>query len=142
MQEAGIIKFKCATIAEAEMLALVEAEDVLLAYQPVGPKSKRLLDLIQRYPGNEVFLPIDNEETASELSNRFKQSGHLIPVYIDLNIGMNRTGIVPERALPLFRHCKTLSGIEVVGLHAYDGHIRDYDFNLREKRCDEPSQKL
>src|SRR5690242_12619441 len=38
MLEAGITKFKCATIAEAEMLGLSGAPDVLLAYQPVGPK--------------------------------------------------------------------------------------------------------
>src|SRR5215218_7702365 len=38
--EAGIIKFKCATIAEAELLGITLAPDVLLAYQPVGPKLK------------------------------------------------------------------------------------------------------
>jgi D-serine deaminase-like pyridoxal phosphate-dependent protein len=41
MLEAGIKKFKCATIAEAEMLAVSGAPDVLLAYQPVGPKAER-----------------------------------------------------------------------------------------------------
>jgi D-serine deaminase-like pyridoxal phosphate-dependent protein len=33
----GITRFKCATLAEAEMAALAGAVDVLLAYQPVGP---------------------------------------------------------------------------------------------------------
>ena len=42
---AGISKFKCATIAEAEMLALCKAPDVLLAYQPVGPKLDRFVKL-------------------------------------------------------------------------------------------------
>src|SRR5687767_10696148 len=42
MLQAGIKKFKCATIAEAEMLGNEGAPDVLLAYQPVGPKAKRL----------------------------------------------------------------------------------------------------
>src|SRR5437764_4717326 len=36
--EEGISKFKCATIAEAEMLGMAGAPDVLLAYQPTGPK--------------------------------------------------------------------------------------------------------
>src|SRR6187402_437697 len=44
--EAGIHKFKCATIAEAEMLAMTGAMDVLLAYQPVGPKLQRYASLI------------------------------------------------------------------------------------------------
>src|SRR5688572_21275392 len=39
MLQAGIKKFKCATIAEAEMLARAGAPDVLLAYQPLGPKA-------------------------------------------------------------------------------------------------------
>src|SRR6476469_3327135 len=42
MLDAGINKFKCATIAEAEMLATAGAKDILLAYQPVGPKANRL----------------------------------------------------------------------------------------------------
>src|SRR5688572_22791276 len=39
----GIQKFKCATIAEAEMVASCGAPNVLLAYQPVGPKLQRLV---------------------------------------------------------------------------------------------------
>src|SRR5688572_20772122 len=36
MLKAGITKFKCATIAEAEMHAQSNAADILLAYQPLG----------------------------------------------------------------------------------------------------------
>src|SRR5438552_17605968 len=50
MLDAGITKFKCATISEAEMLAMINAPDVLLAYQPVGPKINRLLQLFKQYP--------------------------------------------------------------------------------------------
>src|ERR1700709_2767440 len=42
----GITKFKCATIAEAEMLAMVKAPNVLLAYQPTRPKVLRFMQLI------------------------------------------------------------------------------------------------
>ena len=44
----GITKFKCATIAEAEMTAGCGAPEVLLAVQPVGPKVSRLIQLIQK----------------------------------------------------------------------------------------------
>src|SRR5919202_1186667 len=47
--QAGVRKFKCATIAEAEMLAQAGAPDVLLAYQPVGAKMGRLIALIKHY---------------------------------------------------------------------------------------------
>ena len=50
MLDAGITKFKCATIAEAEMLGGIKAPNVLLAYQPTSTKAKRLLQLVQQYP--------------------------------------------------------------------------------------------
>src|SRR4051812_43854359 len=50
MMEAGITKFKCATIAEAEMLASVNAKDVLLAYPVTGPKIQRWMKLVKDYP--------------------------------------------------------------------------------------------
>lgn len=49
---------------------------------------------------------------------------------------MNRTGIQPENALQLFLFCQSQQGLTPVGLHAYDGHHRDADLNVRTKGCD------
>src|SRR5690349_6100154 len=43
--EAGITKHKCATVAEAEMVAGCGASDVLLAYPVVGPNCGRVARL-------------------------------------------------------------------------------------------------
>ena len=75
MMDAGIQKFKCATIAEAEMLAMTGAKDVLLAYQPVGPKAKRLLALTIKYPATQFSCLVDNEQTALALSAIFELTG-------------------------------------------------------------------
>src|SRR5215469_8335411 len=48
--DAGITRHKCATIAEAEMLASCGVPDVLLAYQLVGPNCARMARLAQAYP--------------------------------------------------------------------------------------------
>jgi D-threonine aldolase len=137
MLEAGIKKFKCATIAEAEMLATAGATDILFAYQPVGPKILRLTELSDEY--NQVLFSclVDNIESASYLSTEFLKIGKVIPVYIDLNVGMNRTGIIPAQALALFQQLQPMRGIRVAGLHVYDGHIRDADYQQRKKKCDE-----
>lgn len=137
MLKAGIKKFKCATIAEAEMLAIAEAPDVLLAYQPVGPKANRLTTLVKQFPSTNFSCLIDNINTAKHLSEICQQQNLSIPVFIDLNVGMNRTGIIPADAFSLFENCQPLKGIFITGLHAYDGHIRDVDLNTRKKRCDE-----
>lgn len=137
MLKAGIRKFKCATIAEAEMLATAGAPDVLLAYQPVGPKVSRLLVAVQQFPSTRFSCLIDNISAAKSLSDLFSSFNIRIPVFIDLNVGMNRTGIIPAEALNLYQQAHALPGIDIVGLHAYDGHIRDTDLNIRRQRCDE-----
>lgn len=137
MMDQGIYKFKCATIAEAEMLALIGAPDVLLAYQPVGPKVSRLIELIQKFPTTLFGCLVDNLNSASYLSEQAEKKGLKIFVYIDINVGMNRTGILPENTTELFASCLTLKGIEIKGFHAYDGHLRDTDLEIRRAKCNE-----
>ena len=74
MMTAGIYKFKCATIAEAEMLGITKAKDVLLAYQPVGPKLKRFIQLIKKYPGTLYACLTDNLITANEHVRRLSDN--------------------------------------------------------------------
>jgi D-threonine aldolase len=140
MQAAGIQKFKCATIAEAEMLAMINAQDVLLAYPIIGPKTKRLKALKNQYPNTHFSCLIDNFEAAKNISEAFLND--TISVYIDLNVGMNRTGILPENSLLLYQKCQNLKGIDIIGLHAYDGHIHDTDLGVRTNRAKEVSETL
>lgn len=138
MLAAGIRKFKCATIAEAEMLAQCGAPDVLLAYQPLGPKLKRFVALIRHYPQTRFSCLTDNIPAATEQSNRFAAESLVVPVYIDLNVGMNRTGIVPgSGAIALAEQIRQLPGLSLSGLHAYDGHIRDADYEKKKALCDD-----
>ncbi|MDQ6609190.1 MAG: D-TA family PLP-dependent enzyme [Bacteroidota bacterium] len=137
MMEAGITKFKCATIAEAEMLGISKAKDVLLAYQTVGPKANRFISLIKKYPQTKFSCLIDNAKSAQDISKKAILNKLAVSVFIDLNVGQNRTGILPEKAVKLYKACKLLHGINIVGLHAYDGHIYDSDFEVRKQKADE-----
>lgn len=138
MMEAGIKKFKCATIAEAEMLGMCKAPDVLLAYPPNGPKLERFVSLIKKYTNTLYSCLVDNEQSANKISEVAAARDINIHVYIDLNIGMNRTGIKPgKKAVTLYELCANLKGIKVIGFHAYDGHIRETDIEKRAALCDE-----
>lgn len=137
MMDAGIIKFKCATIAEAEMLAMEHAKDILLAYQPVGPKMQRLLRLVQKYRQTTFRCLTDNLDSAQALSTLFADSNDTIDVLIDLNTGMNRSGIKPSSAFDLAQQVTKLAGIRLFGLHAYDGHLRDTDLEQRQYKSDD-----
>ncbi|MDP4283422.1 MAG: D-TA family PLP-dependent enzyme [Bacteroidota bacterium] len=136
MMRAGIHKFKCATIAEAEMLAMAKAPDVLLAYQPEEPKLKRLISLIGLFPDTLFSCLVDNIVSAKIIAETAMENGIEIPVYIDLNVGMNRTGIIPgDKAIALYKQCADFNGIKPIGLHEYDGHIRTNDFQKRTIEC-------
>lgn len=138
MIDAGINHFKCATIAEAEVLGMLKAKDVLLAYQVLGPKLNRFIDLIRNYPDTTFSCLCDNETAAKEQAGTFTAAGLTVPVYIDLNIGMNRTGIVPgPEAQKLYEFISVSSGLDAAGFHAYDGHMRHPDINERKKLCDD-----
>jgi D-serine deaminase-like pyridoxal phosphate-dependent protein len=132
---AGITKFKCATIAEAELLGQCRAPDVLLAYQPVGPKATRFIALMERYPATQFACLVDNFAAATPLNALANAAGLTVRVFLDLNVGMNRSGITPAAAFDLYQQCANLTHLEVVGLHAYDGHIHDEDLAVRTARC-------
>jgi D-serine deaminase-like pyridoxal phosphate-dependent protein len=136
MLQAGIRQFKCATIAEAEMLAVCGADDVLLAYQPIGPKTVRIAALVKKYPGTRFSCLIDNHKAAAGIAQVFTAHGLEMPVYLDLDTGMGRTGISVENAYELYKYALEIRGIIPVGLHAYDGHIRDVEFEERWNRCE------
>jgi D-threonine aldolase len=132
MMEAGINKFKCATIAEAEMLGMCGAKDVLLAYPLSGPKVDRFIGLIKEYFNTHFSCLVDNIPSAINISNSAIANDLTIDVYVDLNIGMNRTGIKPGKsAIALYEECARLKGIEIKGFHAYDGHINESDMEQR-----------
>lgn len=136
--EAGIDKFKCATLSEAELLARCGAADVLLAMQLTGPGLDRYISLLQRYPETRFSTLFDCEKTLRLLSGRAAEAGLTAGLYMDLNTGMDRSGIQPgNEALELYIKANTMAHLDIRGLHAYDGHLRHEQFEERKKACDE-----
>src|SRR5437588_6897477 len=67
--DAGITKHKCATVAEAEMLASCGAPDVLLAYNLVGPNRGRMAELVGAFPQTRFSVLADHPAAARALSD-------------------------------------------------------------------------
>jgi D-serine deaminase-like pyridoxal phosphate-dependent protein len=139
----GIRQFKCATIAEGELLGLQGAPDVLLAMQPVGANVNRFFKLIERFPTTTFSTIVDNQQSIQEIGECALVKRCEVAIYLDLNVGMNRTGIAPaEEAALLFEHIRQHQGLIAKGLHVYDGHIRNHDLAARKKECDAAFQKV
>ncbi|MGX5818768.1 D-TA family PLP-dependent enzyme [Chitinophaga lutea] len=149
----GITRFKCATFAEAQMLAEAGAKDILMAYQLNSPTAEAFAMLAFRFQKIRFASLVDNIASARLLNDiwekaaasrkpiGFLPSAAPVPqkarVYIDIDCGQHRTGIAPSGAAALWRELQALPHVEVAGLHAYDGHIRETDMTERTRQCNE-----
>ncbi|PKB18026.1 D-TA family PLP-dependent enzyme [Flavobacterium sp. 5] len=120
-----INKVKCATIAEAELCAIHDISDILLAYQPVGLRKERWISLIKKYPNSSFSTIVDNLETAKALNESAEKNDLRLSVFLDLNTGMNRTGIsISKNWSDLIAQIIELKNIHFAGIHIYDGHLK------------------
>ncbi len=121
--DAGIRKHKCATLAEAEMLADCGAPDVLLAYNLVGPNCARLARLVKTFSGTRFSTVADHPASAKALSAALAAAGQTVDVLLDVDVGQHRTGIAAgDAAVALYEQFDRLPGLRPGGLHVYDGH--------------------
>jgi D-serine deaminase-like pyridoxal phosphate-dependent protein len=133
-EELGIRKHKCATIAEAEMVAAAGGTDVLLAYPLVGPNIARLAGLLRKYPATTFRALVDHPVAAEALSDGVRASERPLPVLIDLEVGMGRTGIAPDdSAVALAGLIQRLPNLVLDGLSAYDGQVHDGALEARRR---------
>ena len=134
---AGIKKFKSSTISEAEVAASVGAETVLIAHQLVGPKVTRFCNLIQQFPETQFHTIIDNIETLKNLNSEAEKRKTIIGFYIDINNGMNRSGVeLGENLDNILLQIKLFKSLKFKGLHVYDGHFRDVNFIERNYKIE------
>ncbi|MCA9963991.1 MAG: D-TA family PLP-dependent enzyme [Anaerolineales bacterium] len=123
-QAHGIGKLKCATIAEAEMLAQSGVADILLAYQPVGPTQQRLIDLATAYPASQFGCLVDNETTLRQLAAKLAAANVTLRVWVDVDNGNGRSGIPPSPAAEnLVKQIIDTANVVFAGLHVYDGQF-------------------
>lgn len=136
--EQGITRFKCATLAEARMVAEAGASDILLAYQLNAPMAAAFVDLQHAYPTIKLASLTDNLASARLMNDlHATYPGSKAKLYIDIDNGMHRTGIAPDKAADLWHALQSLPNVTPAGLHVYDGHIRDIDLTQRTRVCDE-----
>ena len=121
--EAGIASHKCATIAEAEMLAQCEAPDVLIAYPVIGPNVGRVRALTTKYPATRFSVLCDHPDGLKGLVAGWSGMPAPLDVMLDINCGFDRTGInVGPAAAELYEAIARSPNLNAIGLHVYDGH--------------------
>jgi D-serine deaminase-like pyridoxal phosphate-dependent protein len=138
----GISRFKCATMAEAEMAAEAGGTHIILAYPLIGPNVSRYLSLARAYPHTVFYAIGDDYDQLSCLSSEALKAGVNLNTLIDVDMGMHRTGVPIEKLESLYERAAALKGISLAGLHCYDGHIHDRDLKLRQAAVEELDRQI
>ena len=135
--EHGIEAFKCATLKELEMVLDAGASAAILAFPQVQQrKIERFCDLVATYPDARVMATASTRKHLELLAEAAEQRQQILPVMLDLDAGMHRTGIGfgPE-AMQLYRDIDAHPFLETAGLHLYDGHENHSDTEKRAARA-------
>jgi D-serine deaminase-like pyridoxal phosphate-dependent protein len=116
--ERGVRNFKCATTLELLVACQEGAGDVLLAYPSTGANARRAREIAEQFREARISVLVENEEQVRQWS------GSRLGVFLDINPGMNRTGIEQENSQQVLSLARAIdsAGLEFRGLHYYDGH--------------------
>ncbi|HKD82992.1 MAG TPA: alanine racemase [Candidatus Angelobacter sp.] len=129
--DAGVHQFKCATSLELTVACQAGAHDVLVAYPVVGANAARIQQIAEQHPGVAISVLVENESQAANWQ------GAPVSLFVDVNPGMNRTGVPEDHIDAIVRLSQTIvsSGLRFRGLHYYDGHLSKYGMAERCKQA-------
>lgn len=113
----GVRHFKCATTLELLESCRSGATDVLYAHPAVGANARRVAEIAAEFPNVRVSVLTENEEQIAQWR------GSRLGVFLDINPGMNRTGVEQNHIQEVVGLARAISQANLVfrGLHYYDG---------------------
>jgi D-serine deaminase-like pyridoxal phosphate-dependent protein len=121
--ERGVRHFKCATTLELLVACRSGAADVLLAYPVMGANARRAREIADQFPDVRISVLAENHEQVRQW-----RAGR-VGISLDINPGMNRTGIEPGNRDKVMRVVRAVedAGVEFRGLHFYDGQYGELE---------------
>ena len=130
----GIRAMKCATTLELATACEAGAEDALLAYPVVGANAERVREIAAKYRNARVSALIENAAQAEAWR------GSKVGTFVDVNPGMNRTGIDQDGIAAVVNLVCGLPDFR--GLHYYDGHMHIANLDARRAAAHAGYSKL
>lgn len=126
---AGAVGVCCAKLGEAEALAEGGIQTILITSPVVTPQAiERLMALHDRIEGLSVVA--DNPDNVSALALAAKASSRSLPIVVDIDPGIRRTGVPsPDAAVALAKQIAAAPSLAFAGVQFYCGaqqHIESY----------------
>ncbi len=130
---AGAIGVTCATIREAEAMANAGIRDILIANELVGERKIARLTQLCRHADAKVI--VDGEANVHQLQKAAADGKVEIGILIDVDTGMQRTGLVPGQAvIDLAKMVEQCPNLRLAGLMAWEGHALAYNNPAEKER--------
>ena len=126
--EAGAIGVCAAKVSEAEVLTDAGVQGILITGPVVtAQKIERLAAILKK--DSTVMVVVDHPANARRLDEAMQGRRLSLDVLLDIDVGLGRTGVLPEAALELAGQITHFSHLRLKGIQAYAGfvqHIRSY----------------
>lgn len=120
---AGALGVCCAKLGEAEALADGAIPSILLTSPVVTERGiARLVALNARI--GELIAVCDDGGIAARLDAAAGASGKPLKIFVDIDPGMGRTGIRPDKAVALVEQVAAAAHLEYAGLQCYAGQVQ------------------
>jgi D-serine deaminase-like pyridoxal phosphate-dependent protein len=123
----GVDHFKCATTLELRTACQAGASDVLLANPVSSAAAIRVRQIAQEFSRIRISALVESTHQIEQWKDG------KVGVFVDINPGMDRTGIPQEDFGGILRLVREIrkAALEFRGLHYYDGHLPTADLPLR-----------
>jgi len=126
----GALGLTVAKVSEAEVMLASGTEDLLVAYPLFGAeKVRRLIEVARK---TRVTVSVDSLEAARPIAEAAAAAGVSIGLLAEVDAGLHRVGVQPEKFTGLLRELAGLSGVELRGMAFYPGHIKGQDAKALE----------
>ncbi|MFX1355660.1 MAG: alanine racemase [Promethearchaeota archaeon] len=111
-----------AKVGEAEVFVQAGIDDILIANQVIDPDHIKRLVMLNKYAS--VKCAVDSKKNVLDLSKFATEAKIKLEVLLEINIGLGRAGVEPgEPALELANFIREKSGVKLIGLQGYEGHL-------------------
>jgi D-serine deaminase-like pyridoxal phosphate-dependent protein len=116
---AGAIGITCAKVGEAEVMVAAGVRSILIANEIVG--ASKIARLVALQARAEVMVGIDSVANCGPIAAAAERAGVVVPVVIEVNVGMNRAGVAPGApVVALANGVAGMKGVRLAGLMTWE----------------------
>jgi 3-hydroxy-D-aspartate aldolase len=121
---AGAIGISVATLREAAVMVRAGLPGVLITSPLVGAAKLAILERLLTQRG-DLIVVADSLEAVAALERAARRAQRRLPVLIDIDVGMKRTGVPDVRgAIELAQRLRAARSLEYVGVQCYSGSVQ------------------